>query len=1353
MPMALMRGTRPARPWGFNCRRAPSIAVERYRWPLVSFLLGFLLWAGFAPVLLAAPPAPRLVSRGADGAAGATSSGVTVFAEPVRAPVTDQGLVYFLSTAALQPDLDRNQVIDVYRWDGTRTVPVSVAGVSPMASVFGNVRGLVLSGDGRFAIERRPREDLFQPVRAWVWTLDDLQVMELPLASAIGVDTADIAAGGRFVVLATAHDALDSAPGNSLGDVFRYDRSAGTVQRLSTTPAGGNTNGASVRPSLDDSGARVTFLSRATNLQTDGANGSDQAYLWQAAGATGSLTRLSRRPDGSPPNAVSELQISRSGQWAVFSSSDSQLSAGDEANTRDVFVVSAEGAGLERVSIASDGTAANAPCTEPDLSSDGRFVVFASAATTLAGVDTGGRRQIFLHDRLAGTTALVSASISGTPANADCQVPAISPSGRFITFVSAASNLTADALSTAALQVFLVDRGAAFANVRPQAWADHQNAAAGAPLTLPLRAVDANGDVLQYVVTSLPSSAQLFDGPQALAPAQIPAGGLPHTLADAEARLTLQPNPGFVGTVAFTFQATDGQALSVPATVTVTWGAFDHGILAALAADANDHAAPDGTPGRLAISAAGDVVVFPSLAANLVAGDVNQACDIFAWNRDADPLTRISASKRGLPEEIGLGSDDAALSPDGAFVAFRSLAKLSADDDNAYADIYLYDLVAGTTTLVSRGVTGQAANGNSQTPDVSENGDYVVFSSAAQNLVAADTGDHEQIYLWERQSGRVIWSTCGLGGAAANAPCLNPRLSADGAALVFDSAATNLGVVTGDGRQVFVYWRFAQQLTCISLAPDDAPGDGDSVRPSVSSAGRYVAFESEATNLIADDRNGKRDIFVCDLRTGLTLRLNVAANGGASDQDAFAADLSGNGRCVYFRSRASNLAALPTHGVMSAFLVDRSTAPDNAQHLRLLSHSPDGTTAGNADSWNGALSATGRYAVFASDASNLTNQGGSDFREIFLADLGDAPNQPPMAPDLAVAVEAGHAAEIALTGTDADEDDLVTRLVQLPAHGQLSPLDSSVSPGHPYPTATYTPDPGYVGADAFRFAVWDGSCTVEAQVTITVRPRFALSRSRLTIPLGTSQGTIPLAFFVLMDPNDLNAALPAQARLQLLATPGNGLLADREGRVLALGDEVPIANLPLTYTAYTPGQFAVEDLPFRARIDDWSSAAVPLEVAVGVLLQTLALDSGWNLVSFKMDPLDKTPVALFAGAGRAQVVRPAWHWDATRQGYQLTTEFRGGIGYWLYVSGAPVVMCDIPGRPVADANLVLRPGWNLVGPCTDTVLPQTDVLAGPAWKWNATTATFSAVHPGGMLQSGHGYWLWSHTAAVLPLVP
>src|SRR6266508_5047186 len=207
------------------------------------------------------------------------------------------------------------------------------------------------------------------------------------------------------------------------------------------------------------------------------------------------------------------------------------------------------------------------------------------------------------------------------------------------------------------------------------------------------------------------------------------------------------------------------------------------------------------------ISADGSVVAFASDAADLVIGDLNDLTDVFVWRQD--PVTRLTSLLRVVTRLLGEprgSSYQPSVSADGRVVAFASDApNLVQGDDNDTIDVFVHDRATGATTLVSKGEGGKAADGPSFFPAVSAEGEQVAFVSMAADLGSAD-GAQPNVYVHDVDAGATKLVSEGAGGGPADSSSFSPAISADGRYVAFDSAAGNLvgGDADDGGEAVFV---------------------------------------------------------------------------------------------------------------------------------------------------------------------------------------------------------------------------------------------------------------------------------------------------------------------------------------------------------------------------------------------------------------------------------------------------------------------------------------------------------------------------------------------------------------------
>jgi Tol biopolymer transport system component len=313
----------------------------------------------------------------------------------------------------------------------------------------------------------------------------------------------------------------------------------------------------------------------------------------------------------------------------------------------------------------------------------------------------------------------------------------------------------------------------------------------------------------------------------------------------------------------------------------------------------------------LSISADGRYVTFVSLADNLVPGDTNQDWDVFVRDTRTNTTSRVSVSSTGEQGNVASGIFGASISADGRFVAFESVASnLVPGDAIGTADIFVRDRWAGTTIRVSVATDGTPGNNISTDPVISGNGRYVAFNSFSTNLVPNDTNGDYDVFLRDRFTNTTTRVNLSSTGEQANLRSLGGlALSADGRYVAFVSDATNL--VPGDTNGVtdaFIRDRLTGTTTRTSVSSAGAQADrATTFLQSITPDGRFVVFFTDATNLVPDDTNDAWDIFRRDRWAGTTIRVSIGPNGEQGNGPSAPATVSGDGSLVTFGTRATNL--------------------------------------------------------------------------------------------------------------------------------------------------------------------------------------------------------------------------------------------------------------------------------------------------------------------------------------------------------------------------------------------------------------------------------------------------------------
>ena len=374
-----------------------------------------------------------------------------------------------------------------------------------------------------------------------------------------------------------------------------------------------------------------------------------------------------------------------------------------------------------------------------------------------------------------------------------------------------------------------------------------------------------------------------------------------------------------------------------------------------------------------AINADGRWVAFSSRASNLVPEDTNGVADVFVFDRQTQTMMRASVSSEGVQ---GNGpSTHPSMSADGRFVAFLSAASnLDAiDDTNQAPDIFLRDRRDGITLRVTVDRVGRQTDDESGRPAMSANGRLVVFASKARTLAPGGVEGTWQVYLRDPFVGISDRISGGL----------NPAISASGDTVAFEAMHLN-GIQNDRGpfgmTNIYTYDHKTGAVNKISQYSYDGHWAGSSERATLNADGRVIAFESGSA-LMAEDGNRERDIYIYDQEVGgLDIASRNGMHGSANGRSEYPS-LSADGRFIAFVSEASNLVAWDTNKVADIFVHDRRSGATSRVNL-----GPHGEPA-NAPSSEPMLSADGRFLAFASQASNLLPKFTHQWTDIFVAEL------------------------------------------------------------------------------------------------------------------------------------------------------------------------------------------------------------------------------------------------------------------------------------------------------------------------------------------------------------------------------
>jgi hypothetical protein len=304
---------------------------------------------------------------------------------------------------------------------------------------------------------------------------------------------------------------------------------------------------------------------------------------------------------------------------------------------------------------------------------------------------------------------------------------------------------------------------------------------------------------------------------------------------------------------------------------------------------------PAGQPGNGISSSAvpsldGRFVVFTSTASDLVPGDdVN--LDLFRFERETGSVVRANLPRTPRTAASLLAGG---ISADGRFATFSSTdGTLAPGDTNGVSDVFLYDWLAGTVVLVSRGPGGAVGNDFSSAPRISADGTRIVFTTRARNLSTVDNGIAEDVFLWERGSGALTLLSRGADGTAANGFSVFANINPSGTLVAFSSAATNLTSTPDRNaeRDIYVHHVASGRTLRASVAASGVEPDGECIN-GVPSDDWDVLMHCDASTLVPGDTNGVGDVYVKDLVSGQIARVNLRPGGQQSPLDAGFAPLS-----------------------------------------------------------------------------------------------------------------------------------------------------------------------------------------------------------------------------------------------------------------------------------------------------------------------------------------------------------------------------------------------------------------------------------------------------------------------------
>jgi hypothetical protein len=347
----------------------------------------------------------------------------------------------------------------------------------------------------------------------------------------------------------------------------------------------------------------------------------------------------------------------------------------------------------------------------------------------------------------------------------------------------------------------------------------------------------------------------------------------------------------------------------------------------------------------------------------------------------AVPRTRRVSIKSNGNEAVNGDSLNASLSASGRFIAFESEATNLVPGDGGDRDVFVHDRATKKTKIVSVRSNGDhAVGGQSESPSVSANGRFVAFASSATNLAPGDGGDYD-VFVHDRQTGRTVLVSKSSQGDHGTGTSSRPSISANGRRVAFESHAANLvGNDNNPYEDIFVRNLQTDKTRRVNLRSNgDEADDGSSEDAEISANGRVVVFESHATNLVSNDGNMAEDVFVHSMKSGNTFRVSIRSNEDEADSDSGDPSISATARFVAFESTANNLA--PDDGESDTDIFVRNRVTGKTKVVSIRSNGDEGT---GGDSDQPAISDSGRFVAFQSSMTNLVGNDTNAKSDIFV---------------------------------------------------------------------------------------------------------------------------------------------------------------------------------------------------------------------------------------------------------------------------------------------------------------------------------------------------------------------------------
>jgi len=911
-------------------------------------------------------------------AAASTTTAANASSSPVAISANGRYVTFDSEATDLVVGSDSSGTNDAFLWDRDTGQVALISHATGSATTSGNDETFAsaISADGRYVAIRSAATNLVAGYsgsneQIYLWdrqTNANILVSHIPGSVTTGCNSLAepraVSADGQYVVYGSAATNLISGYQGSGQQVFQWDRVTGTSRLVSHTWFLIGAADAPSSPSgMSADGRFVTFGSAATNLISGYVPGvpNFQAYIWDRTSNVVTLISHTSTSATHGCSIESEPLISAGGGYVVFASRCVDLLpvyCVTGPSLPQTFVWN-RATGLTTLASHYSGDTdcrSNNSSFPVATSTDGRYVAFWSDATNLVTGFTGSGRQAYLWDRDTSSTSLVS-HVAGEPTDSgdgtSAAPSAVSADGRYVAFGSRSSDLVPGIHDTnARADAFLWDRVSDSTTMVSHPLGDVVEGANGPSW---VGGLSANG---HYVAFSSYAMDLLPEGERD-----------ENFLRDA-----------------FLWHRNTGEV----------W-------LASHAAGSPTTAANASSVAR-ALSADGRFLAIWSEATDLVAGYAGSGAQAFLWDRDTGSSILVSRAA-GTTTTAGSGlSEPLAVSAEGRYVTLHSWAtNLVPGYSGSGQQVFLWDRDTAVMALVSH-AEGSATTGSNASATVrrtSDDGRFVLYDSTATDLVAGYSGSGQQAYLWDRDSSSTTLVSHAVGSATSGASSAASarEMSADGRFVAFNSAATDLVAgYTGSANQVFLWDCEAGASVLVSHASGSATTAGNAAAAvdGMSPDGRFVAFHSEAADLVAGYTGSAQQAFLWDRTTDTVVLLSHATGSPTAGADGASTPrgVGADGRFVTFTSFASDLVAGYSGSDEQLYRWDRDTGT-----VTLVSHAAgSATSGGNADTSNGLPMGVSGYVLFSTAATDLVAAGTNGVDQIYLWSEAAVDTTPPVGP-------------------------------------------------------------------------------------------------------------------------------------------------------------------------------------------------------------------------------------------------------------------------------------------------------------------------------------------------------------------